>query len=297
MKIYYLLISMILTNNLTIYCQEINSNFFSLLENKFISDEEIKKQIQESQVIYVGETHDQNECHIAQLKTIMTINEIKQGKVAVGFEMLNSTLQPILDEYAEGKISDEEFLTKVNWKKEWGFDFSLYEPIFSYIRANKLKALALNVPRNIISKIARTGIDSLDENEKKLIANKVKINKDKRYIDFLKESYNGHGNNPMSNVIKWENYLYSMATWNETMGERIVNFIDKNKDYAFVVILGNGHVMYNAAVPWSVKKRIKKIKHLSIYTENIENKDKIIKEKEKVADIVWFVKFENSKNQ
>jgi Protein of unknown function, DUF399. len=103
--------------------------------------------------------------------------------------------------------------------------------------------LALNVPRNIISKIARTGIDSLDENEKKLIANKVKINKDKRYIDFLRESYNGHGNNPMANIIKWENYLYSMATWNETMGEKIVNFIDKNKDYAFVVILGNGHVM------------------------------------------------------
>jgi len=54
--------------------------------------------------------------------------------------MLDQALQPVLDDYASGKITDEEFLSRRDWKKEWGFDFSMYKPLFDFIAANNLSA-------------------------------------------------------------------------------------------------------------------------------------------------------------
>ncbi|PIS46528.1 MAG: hypothetical protein COT17_08120 [Elusimicrobia bacterium CG08_land_8_20_14_0_20_51_18] len=268
------------------------TQFFDTKTKSYITPDQLQERLEAADALYIGESHDQAECHIAQLKAIMGLNEVRQGKVAVGFEMLNSTLQPILDEYAEGKISDEEFLEKANWKKEWGFDFKLYEPIFSYIRRNKLKALALNVPRKIVSKTARGGLKALTEEEKKLTAKKVKINKDKKYVAYLRETYGGHGDNPMNRIMTFDNYLASMAVWNESMAEKAADFLNANKGWAFAVVAGNGHVQYNAAIPWSVKKRTKKLNHLSIYTEDLANRASFVRNPEPLADIIWFVPFE-----
>ncbi|MEW6012849.1 MAG: ChaN family lipoprotein [Elusimicrobiota bacterium] len=261
-------------------------------KNKFISQEKLEKTIKKADILYVGEQHDQKGSHEIQLEVIKTLYSKKGDKICVGFEMLNKTLQPILDEYINGNISEEEFLSKIDWKKEWGFDYNLYKPIFDFIKEKKLKALALNIPRKIVSKVARGGLESLTEEEKKLIAREIKITDNKKYIDYLKETFSGHGDNPMNKIMTFENYLLSMAVWNETMGEGVSDFLNKNKDYSFVVIAGNGHIMYNAAIPRSVKERTKGFNHLSVYTEKEETKndEKKLKEVSEYADIIWFYK-------
>ncbi|MGC8867116.1 MAG: ChaN family lipoprotein, partial [Elusimicrobiales bacterium] len=218
---------------------------------KEITMDTFRKMLHRSDIVYIGETHTSTFSHSVQLEVIRMMYE-KNKKICVGFEMLNKTLQPWLDKYLTGEISEDEFLNGINWEKEWGFDFSLYRPIFSFVKDNKLKALALNLPRRVVSKVARGGIDALSEDEKKLMAKNIKVNKNRRYKKYLENTFYTGDENPMNKIMTFENYTLSMAVWNETMGERVAEFINLNPGYSFVVIAGNGHIIYNAAIPWSV---------------------------------------------
>lgn len=274
MKIILILVSFLFASDM--------SNYYR--KGKFISREDLEKLITKADIVYAGEQHDQKGSHNIQLETLKILYS-KNNKICVGFEMLNRTLQQVLNDFTSGNISEEEFLSKIDWKKEWGFDYSLYKPIFDFIREKKLKAIALNVPRKIVSKVARGGLSVLDDNEKKLIAREINIVKDRDYNEYLKKTFYGHDENPMNKIMSFDNYQLSMAVWNESMGEKVSDFMRENPNYTFIVIAGNGHIMYNAAIPWSVKKRIK-VKNLSIYTiskEEIKN----IKEIKDLADIIW----------
>ncbi len=286
--IYFLFF--ILTAPAFLFSQE-GSIFYSVLEKKFIADKDADTAIAGADVVYVGETHDKAACHTAQLYALKKLDEAKNGRVAVGFEMLNSSLQPALDEFASGAIDEQAFLEKINWKKEWGFDYGLYKPIFDYIREKKLKAVALNVPRKIVSKTARGGLKALDEEDKKFLPKKIKVNKDKTYSAYLRETFGGHGDNPMNKIMTFENYRLSMAVWNESMAENMAKFLRENKGWGALIVAGNGHIMYNAGIPWSLKRRVKKLKHLSFYTEDSSKKEEYLKSSSPLADIVWFVDF------
>lgn len=243
-------------------------------------------------VIYVGESHDQPLAHLAQLEALKAMRIARGSRIVVGFEMLNQDLQPQLDDYVSGKTTEEEFLEAVNWKKEWGFDFGLYKPIFDLIRARKLKALALNVPRKVVGKIARTGLDSLTPEERRYLPEKVTITANKKYNDYLKATFGAHGGSPMAKMFTYENYLASMAAWNEGMGAKLASFLNENPGYSALVVAGNGHMMYNAAIPASVKSRTEDLRHVSFYTENAETcPEKMPKEHKNMANYLWYMRY------
>jgi uncharacterized iron-regulated protein len=224
-----------------------------------------------SDVVYVGETHGQPLDHMAQLTALNAMRIARGSKIAVGFEMLDQTLQPVLDDYAAGKLTEEEFLAKTDWQKEWGFDFAMYKPLFELIARNRLRALALNVPQAVVAKIARTGLDSLTPEERQYLPEKVKITKNKKYNDYLKAYFGGHGDGPLAKIMTLDNYLASMAAWNEGMGARIADFLEKNPGYEMLVVAGNGHLLYNAAIPASVKSRAKDVRQISFYIDHPAN--------------------------
>jgi len=256
----------------------------------FNSEAAFKSVIWKNDVVYVGETHDQALDHLAQLEALKAMKTARGAKIVVGFEMLNQTLQPALNEYAEGKLAEEDFLNKIDWKKEWGFDFNIYKPLFDFIRENKLKALALNVPKKVVSKIARGGLESLSAEEKQYLPQKVEITRHKKYNEYLKTSFAGHGNSPMAKMFTLENYLVSMAAWNEGMGARLAAFLNANAGYAALVVAGNGHVIYNAAIPASVKARVKGVRQASFYTEDAAKCPvKFPKEHKDMANYLWYI--------
>ena len=256
----------------------------------FNSEAAFKSLVWKNDVIYVGETHDQPLDHLAQLEALKAMKIARGSKIAVGFEMLNSTLQPVLDDYVSGKITEEEFLTRSDWKHEWGFDFAMYKPLFDFMIQNKLKAIALNVPHKIVSKIARAGLAGLAPEETAMLPNPVAITTHKKYVDFMKESYGGHGDSPMAKIMTFENYLTSMCAWNEGMGARVADFVTANPGYAVLVVAGNGHVLYNAAIPAAVKARIKDVRQISFYTENAAKcPETMPKEHKDMANYMWYI--------
>ena len=242
-----------------------------------------------SDVVYIGETHDQPLDHQAQLEALKAMRIARGQKIAVGFEMLDLTQQAALDDYAAGKLGEADFLARTGWADNWGFDFAMYRPVFEFVRQNKLRALALNVPRAVVAKIARGGLESLSADERKLLPETVALPHNARYNDYLKASFGGHGEQTVQGMTL-ENYQASMAAWNEGMGARIADFLAANPGYEVLVLAGNGHLMYNAGIQASVKSSAKDLRQASFYTEDARTCPDAIQAGHKdIANYVWYM--------
>ncbi len=204
--------------------------------------------IANKRIVYVGELHDRFSHHLVQLQIIRALHE-KNKKIAIGMEMFQRPFQKEIDEYIEGRIQEDEFLRRSEYFKRWGFDYNLYKPILDFARAEKIAVIALNVRREIVEKVAKSGIDSLSQEEKREIPQDMDYS-DSAYRKRLEEVFKAH----VGTAEKSFDFFYeSQILWDETMSLSIDEFFRRHRDYEkdgqMVVVAGGGHVSFGAGIP------------------------------------------------
>ena len=109
------------------------------------------------------------------MRTIRSSVEVIKGlyrkdpKIAIGMEMFQRPFQPVLDDYINGAIEEREFLKKSEYFQRWNLDYNLYKPILDFARAEKIPVIALNLRREIVEKVSKSGMDALTGDERKEI--------------------------------------------------------------------------------------------------------------------------------
>ena len=209
---------------------------------KTLSD--VINNVSNKRIIYTGEQHDQFAHHAIQLKVIKGLHA-KNKRLAVGMEMFQRPFQGALDDYIAGRISEKEFLKKSEYFKRWAFDYNLYKPILDFAREEKIPVVALNIRREIIDKVSKSGLVSLSGAEKKEIPEQMDFS-DKEYRDRLIKVFKMHQNSKDRN---FDFFYQSQILWDETMSMSIYEFLKKNHDYQVVVLAGNGHIQYSSGIP------------------------------------------------
>ncbi|MFC1520873.1 ChaN family lipoprotein [Elusimicrobiota bacterium] len=277
--------------------------FFKGSSGEKVSVVTVARDVAGSRFVLVGETHDRIEDHLSQLEVIEALVDYKGSEnSAVGFEMLNFTHQKSLDLYISKAIDEDEFKSRVSWSKEWGFPFELYKPIFDFLRENSVDAIALNAPRYLVAKVAMGGIKSLSKEERAMLPEDMDMSQDPRYIEFLREVFNGHGTEKMGpwqilksiaspgRRMKFENFLEAMMVWNETMAHNAAMYAQEHPEAIVTVVAGNGHVIYNAGIPFGISRRIDGVKQASAYLQGNDGCPSVMEEDYLgFADYIWFV--------
>ncbi|MBF0329668.1 MAG: ChaN family lipoprotein [Nitrospirae bacterium] len=206
------------------------------------------EKISKKKILYVGEAHDRFSHHDIQLKIIEGLFS-KNKKIAIGMEMFQRPYQKALDEYISGEIDEKEFLKKSEYFKKWGLDYNLYKPILDFARAEKIPVVALNITREITEKTAKTGMDSLSDEERKLIPEQLDFS-DNDYRERLKDIFDKHG---YSKSRSFDFFYQAQILWDETMSMSIDEYFRKNPDFQssgqMVVIAGGGHFEYGSGIP------------------------------------------------
>ncbi|MBF5096303.1 ChaN family lipoprotein, partial [Azospirillum sp. INR13] len=85
--------------------------------------------------------------------------------------MLPRRLQPVLDRWVAGELTESEFLKETDWRTVWGFDPAFYLPILQFARLHRLPVVALNVERPLISRTARNGWAAIPEADREGVGN------------------------------------------------------------------------------------------------------------------------------
>ena len=124
---------------------------------KEISIFELITSLQETDVLFFGEEHNDSVAHALQFEVFKAMAE-RYGEVALSLEMLVSDDQLVLDEYLEG------LTTEINFSKDavlWN-NYADYRPLVVYAKEHELRVLAANAPSRYTNRVTRNGLESLD---------------------------------------------------------------------------------------------------------------------------------------
>ncbi|MGD9272688.1 MAG: ChaN family lipoprotein, partial [Syntrophobacterales bacterium] len=219
---------------------------------------EIASRVANKNIVYVGEKHDRYGDHLVQLEMIQTLQR-HHPKLAIGMEMFQRRYQKSLDDYIFGKTDTQTFLKKSRYFSTWRFNYHLYEDILEYARANRIPVVALNQDNELVSKVAKEGLENLSPEEKSRIPAELVLD-DESYKERLRSVFEMHQTNLEGDSIpqEFEYFHQAQILWDETMAESIANFLTDRPDYQMVVLAGSGHLAYGAGIPKRVHRRIGK---------------------------------------
>jgi hypothetical protein len=148
-------------------------NDYKKIFKRYISlsnHDELIADIMQSDIVYCGDYHTLKE---AQLTNIELLHKIipKRQKIIIAMEAFLSKHQPYIDQFMQNKLTTEEFLSKINYKKTFGFNWDNYEPIINFAKKHDLQIIGLDT-QPIDPKVNLT---SRDKNSAKIIARYSKL--------------------------------------------------------------------------------------------------------------------------
>jgi uncharacterized iron-regulated protein len=206
-----------------------------------VSWEEMLADMRGVRIIYVGEMHTAASHHAFQLRVIQGLRA-RGGPLVVGLEMFDRSYQPVLDRWAAGQLDEESFLRASHWYANWRFDYGLYRDILAYLKQEKIRTVALNLPAHIPPKIRAGGIETLSAYEKGFLPAKVDTT-NSAHRDFAQKIFNLHD---FKGKARFEDFYMAQCVWEDVMAESIADNMGSD---TMVVLAGNGHIQYKYGIP------------------------------------------------
>ena len=208
---------------------------------KVITFEQLMADLNHHQVIFVGENHTNPAHHAIQLKIIEATFK-NTPSMRVGMEMFDRSYQEVLDLWSAGVLDEETFLRKVHWYANWQFDFALYREILGFIKQNKIKIVALNIPFHIPGRIRVGGIDNLPDTDKQYLPKEIDTS-NAAHREYLEQVFSQH---QLRGNVKFDDFYMVQCVWDEIMAESVAANLGEKR---IVVLAGNGHIQYKYGIP------------------------------------------------
>lgn len=217
--------------------------FLKVSDKRTVEFKQFIEDVERSDVIFIGETHDAKKQHENQLEIIRGLYA-RKVPLAIGLEMLSTDSQRQLDDWTNGNLDEPDF--KTIYARNWSFDWQLYRDIFVFARDNHIPMIALNVPKPLISKIVRQGSASLNDNEKKELPPHVSWTLNPSQAEYIRRIYaQVFGNKPK--VVSFANFSEAQALRNSVIAWNIAKFREKSPKNKIIVITGTWHAIKNGA--------------------------------------------------
>lgn len=262
---------------------------FRLPDGDPISFHQLLSDLEPSPVIFMGETHDQIEHHHNQAKILQGLIE-KNRDVVVGMEMFERSQQPILDQWTEGKLTEEEFLKEVKWETTWGMDYNLYKRILDEAKTRRLKVLCLNIERELVKRVGQQGITGLSPEDRAKLPEMDLSDKEHRH--YMASIYKSH---QAGSARDFENFYQAQCLWDEAMAETLFRFLQsaEGRNKTVLVIVGSGHLAFDFGIPKRLYRRTPlhyKTIILKEWKKNVEGDFDLNKVSSPLAHFLWITK-------
>ncbi len=217
-----------------------DARIISTRNGKTVSIAQLAKQLKKYDVVFFGEFHDDSTLHALQAELLPLMH--KAGKrLIVSFEMFERDVQPDLDAYLAGSVTEEQFLQSSRPWSNYGTD---YRPLLEFARLKNLKAIAANIPRRLAGQVARNGtaaLDDLSNDDKVLMALEISAPEGKykeRFMATMKA--NGmHASPNDANML--ERLYYAQCMKDDTMAESLAQYLERYPRHRIVHYNGDFH--------------------------------------------------------
>lgn len=222
-----------------------SSSIVSGTEQKPVSLDQSLALVVPGSIVVLGENHG-FEPHRDQQITIIQ-NLIDRGfTVSVGMEFFTYTHQTRVDEYLSGQTTEVDFLKQISWGST-PFDF-YRQQVLAPLKTGGW-TWALNAPRELTAKVAKTGIESLTPPEQALLPPNFTLGRQSyrdRFMALMPHLPEG----PAA-----DRYFSAQSIWDDTMAWRASRFMAVNPSHVLVIIVGEFHVAWGGGLIDRLKQR------------------------------------------
>ena len=216
---------------------------------RLLAQGELMQAMAQKHVVVLGETHDVAEIHRWQLH-VTTCLHLLRPQIAVGFEMFPLRIQPVLDAWVAGELDTATFIERSEWVQVWGFDPELYLPLFHFCRQQRVKMLALNCHRPLVTRVGQLGWDAIPIEERDGVTPSAPATEG--YRAYLAGLMRGAGREPPVRFDS-DRFIRAQQTWDRAFACGIADHLAVAGEDALVVgIIGRGHLEYGHGTPYQL---------------------------------------------
>lgn len=210
-------------------------------------------------VVLLGETHVNADHHRWQLQMLAGMHALRPNMV-IGFEMFPRRVQPVLDQWIAGELSEKEFLAASEWDKVWNTDPALYLPLFHFARMNHIPIVALNIEQRLRRLVSEKGFHGVPVEEREGVTRPAEPSQ--AYLDFLMPIYKQHDRKDRKDgQIDYDDpdfkrFYAGQQLWDRAMAQalhQVLNHSEQNEKPLVAGIMGSGHVVHGYGVPHQLR--------------------------------------------
>jgi len=231
----FLLLLIGLLASTLVMAQDLSSHYkiYDVKKQKAVSIDDIVKDLAVANVLFFGEEHNDSIGHYLEATIFKKIAEVYPGKAALTMEMFHTDVQPVINEYLTGVISEKNFIKE---GRAWN-NYKDYRPMIELAKANKLDVIGGNGAARYSNAVTKSGLPvlkELPENSKQFFAPLPIDTATGRYHDKFIETLGGHSMGPMK-IYQTQNF------WDATMAWSIAKYVKNNKDKKIFQVNGRFH--------------------------------------------------------
>lgn len=254
----YILLFMAFALPLLGFSQDLSSHYkiYDVKKQKTISIDDIINDLGKADVLFFGEEHNDSIGHYLEAEIFRKIALAYPGKAALTLEMFHTDVQPVINEYLNGIISEKNFVKE---GRAWN-NYKDYKPMIELAKANKLDVIGGNGAARYSNAVTKSGLgilQQLPENSKRFIAPLPIDTATGRYYDKFIETLGGHSMGSMK-IYQTQNF------WDATMAWSIASYAKNNKGKKIFQVNGRFHSDEKLGTLAKLKKYAPKLNILNI---------------------------------
>ena len=236
---------------------------FDTRHKSFTDFESMLADVARADVIFVGEQHDNPNTHRLELAVVDGLMR-RRVSLVIALEMFERDVQPVLDKYAAGTITEEEFL---KGSRPWPRYATDYRPLIEFAREHHLPIVAANVPRPIAANVSKAGLSALDAlgPQRGFAARELQCAASGQYYDRFVAEMTGHApaadpkTAPPADVrTGTDRFFLAQCVKDETMAESVAAaFANTSVERATIVYVnGAFHTDYGQGAAERTRRRL-----------------------------------------
>ena len=254
-------------------------------KKQWIDFETLAERANTSEIVFVGEQHNDSDGHALELALLEGIarRRVGGGPVVLSLEMFERDVQSELDAYLAGLKDEQAFLAR---SRPWPNYHDDYRPLVELARTLNWPVIAANIPRPLAAVVSHGGLKSLDTLNaiirSQQIAADLSCPRDQYFKLFSEVMSGGHGGPSASAPTNTDSvkaaaaaaeamtfrFYEAQCVKDETMSESVARAFhsaqSKGKNALVVHMNGAFHTDYSLGTAERALKRAKGAKHMVI---------------------------------
>ncbi|MDQ8003204.1 MAG: ChaN family lipoprotein [Pedobacter sp.] len=238
--------------------QDISQHFkaYDIKKQKTISLDDIVADMANADVLFFGEEHNDSIGHYLEVSLFKKLATAYNNKVGLTLEMFHTDVQPVINEYLAGIITEKNFTKEA---RAWN-NYKDYKPMIEFAKTEGIAVIGGNAAARYSNSVTKNGLEvlaKLPTTSKQFLPPNTIDTLTGRYYDKFIGLLGGHSMGDMK-VYQTQNF------WDATMAWSIAKFAKENKGKKIFQVNGRFHSDEKLGTYAQLKKIAPKLKTLNI---------------------------------